>query len=106
MSDGDDRESPVDDDMEGRLADIERRAGAARERQKSAEPKPMLDTDVSRGLGTGLSAAYAIIGLPLVGAGVGWLIDRAVGTTFIVVIGVVGGLVGGIFHAVQLSNRL
>ena len=32
-----------------------------------------------RQLGIGLSIAYAILGLPLVGAGIGWLIDRATG---------------------------
>ena len=105
MSDGDEKDSPVDDDMESRLADLERRAGAARQKHKAAEPKPMLDVQSSRAMGTGLSAAYAIIGLPIVGAGVGWLIDRALGITLFVVIGVVGGLIGGMVHAVQLSNR-
>ena len=85
--------------------DIEARARAARKLQRQAAPQPTMDADSSKGLGIGLSAAYAIIGLPLVGAGVGWLIDRALGITAFVVVGVVGGLIGGIFHAIQLSNR-
>lgn len=105
MSDDEEQSSPVDDEMESRLLDIEQRADSARKKQKNAEPKPMMDVHNARDLGTGLSAAYAIIGLPLVGAGIGWLIDRAIGITLFVVIGVIGGLVGGMVHAVQLSNR-
>ena len=109
MSDADDPkrpDPPSEEDLDTRLARVRERAIKARQKQESQRPSELLDQDTSRGMGLGLSAAYAIIGLPLVGAGVGWLIDRGLGTTFVIAIGAVGGLIGGVWHAIQLTNRV
>jgi F0F1-type ATP synthase assembly protein I len=105
MSDGEFPEPPSDEELDARLAAQKERLDAARRKYEANKGSSQLDPKTSRGLGIGLSAAYAIIGLPLVGAGLGWLLDRALGTAFFVVVGVVAGLVGGMWHAVQLSNR-
>jgi F0F1-type ATP synthase assembly protein I len=59
----------------------------------------------ARGLGIGLTVAYTIVGLPLVGAGVGWLIDRSLGTSGAVAIGVVAGAALGMVMALMMLNR-
>jgi F0F1-type ATP synthase assembly protein I len=105
MSEDEFPEPPSEDEIDARLAVQKERLRKARQKHADLRGKDQLDPETSRGMGLGLSAAYAIIGLPLVGAGLGWLLDRAVGTTFFIIVGVVGGLVGGMFHAVQLSNR-
>ena len=57
-------------------------------------------------MGVGLAAAYAIIGLPLAGALLGWLGDNAAGTKNVfTMVGVLLGGIVGVMHAVRLSNR-
>ena len=96
---------PSELEIDDRLAEQKARLTRARRKHESSKAQSLLDPETSRGMGLGLAAAYGIIGLPLVGAGCGWLVDRALGTTFVVAIGVVLGLVGGMFYAIQLSNR-
>lgn len=96
---------PSEAGHDAKLRDIEERARAARSKQASVSSNTGLDAESSRSTGVGLTAAYGIIGLPLVGAGLGWLADRAMGTGFCIVAGVVLGLVGGMYYAVQISNR-
>lgn len=105
MSDGAFPDPPSDEEIDARLATNKQRLDQARKKHEATKGTGPLDPKTARGMGVGLSAAYAIIGLPLVGAGLGWLIDRALGTTFIIAILAVAGLIGGMFHAVQLSNR-
>lgn len=63
------------------------------------------ERDSSRGLGVGLTIAYMIIGLPLLGAGIGWLVDgRTGGTTWIGIGTVIGGVLG-VFAAISIMNR-
>ena len=112
MSNGDERDDdfdlpdpPTEDEIDAKLSAAKERLMKAQQRHEASKPQGPLDRETSRGMGHGLSAAYAIIGLPLVGAGLGWLADRALGTTFFIAAGAVLGLVGAMFHAVQLSNR-
>lgn len=66
-----------------KLADIERRASEARNRAATAGAIPDKDkkseSEDYRGLGFGLAVAYAIIGFPLLGAAIGWFVDRGTG---------------------------
>ena len=105
MSDDRLPDPPSDAEIEARLAANKERLRAARAKHEATKGAGPLDQETARGMGVGLSAAYAIIGLPLVGAGLGWLLDRALNTSFCIVVGVIAGLVFGMWHAVQLSNR-
>ncbi|MEQ1822812.1 MAG: hypothetical protein ABL949_09890 [Fimbriimonadaceae bacterium] len=61
--------------------------------------------DTGKGLGTGLVVAYAIMGFPLAGAGVGWLLNRATGGKDWVVLMMLAGFVGGIAFTISYVNR-
>lgn len=82
------------------------RARAA-EKAKEGEKRKLHESDgeAARGLGVGLSAAYAIIGCPLLGAGIGYLADQAIGGTAGVTIGTVVGAVAGMGLAIFMLNR-
>lgn len=108
-------EPPSDDEIERRLETMRARVSSA---GKSAFPEPpdfkvdrppMMrkrpeDEHGYRGLGIGLTAAYALVGMMILGFVVGWLIDGRVagtGTAF-------GGLLGtvlGIGFVLWLINR-
>lgn len=67
-------------DITDRLHQIERRASAYRAAQIEAGRKSdqvlKQDAESYRGLGMGLTIAYTILGFPMLGAGIGWLIER------------------------------
>jgi len=99
----------LNDEFNDRLEAIERRAKgekARRDAQKSQAVKQgaQIAKD-AKGLGAGLTIAYAIIGLPLAGAGIGWLLDRAGGGTLFVTVGTLLGAALGIAMALYLLNR-
>ena len=70
--------------LESRLKQIETSAQQARERHVKAmgasEREQQIRGESGYGLGVGLLVAYTIVGVPLGGALVGWLIDRGLGT--------------------------
>ncbi|MFN3682992.1 MAG: hypothetical protein ACK41F_03545 [Fimbriimonadaceae bacterium] len=72
---------PVLDDLERRMEALGRRAGEARsEHRRSAErSRPSLG-DSAHGVGYGLTIAYTILGLPMLGVLVGWILDQRSGT--------------------------
>ena len=73
----------ADDDLESKLNRMAEQASAGRmkaENREVGQKSEMLDRSSARGLGIGLTVAYAIIGVPVFGYGVGWLIDQARGT--------------------------
>ena len=93
---------PDVDDLELRT----RRARLSHDRAKGEEGGRLADdAKASKGLGIGLSIAYTLLGLPMVGLGVGFLLDRLLGTTAWKGIGTVAGAVGGIAFAVMILNR-
>ncbi len=75
----------IQDDFDERLGELEKRATASKakhERSKArVEAARASDRESAKGLGVGLSIAYVIIGMPLAGFGLGFLIDRQLGTT-------------------------
>jgi F0F1-type ATP synthase assembly protein I len=87
MTDGDAPKTPqpempdLDAELEARLAAFEAKARARREvhetEKAAARAEQAADAESVRGVGVGLSLAYTILGLPLAGFGVGWLLENA-----------------------------
>lgn len=63
------------------------------------------EQESSRGMGLGLSIAYTIIGLPVVMALIGWLIDQKLQTTFWKGSLAFLGMIIGVFYAVTVLNK-
>ncbi len=74
---------------------------------QSAEKKrqAMADVHVAKGLGLGLTVAYTIIGVPLAGLAVGWVIDHYAGTTTAKGIGMLIGAGIGMAMALFILKR-
>lgn len=84
--------------LDSRLLEIESRGARELGKRRAQEAKELKESlsggDMAKGTGVGVSVAYAIIGLPLVGYGLGWLADRGTDSN---VFGIVGFCVGGAF---------
>ena len=95
--------------IDRRLTDLERRAGAqkaTREARKEQEARRQAkDADAARGLGVGMTAAYAILGMPLLGAGLGWLVDQRLGTNVWLGLGMLAGATAGVGFALFVLQR-
>lgn len=95
--------------LEQRLAQFEDKAQAARSafhRTKSEkERQQQIDADSTKGLGIGMTVAYYIVGVPMMGAFLGWLIDRGTGGSLWIGIMTLIGSVIGITMAVSTINR-
>lgn len=63
------------------------------------------DSKASKGLGVGLAIAYTLLGLPMAGLGIGFLVDHLTGSNGWKGIGTVVGAVAGIAFAVMMLNR-
>ncbi len=102
-------EPAIDDDTDAKIARIELRARAARTRGNSSGAMPkqggQKDRDAYRGVGVGLTVAYTIIGVPLLGAAVGFLIDQSRGTSQWTGICTVAGAFLGVGFALFTLNR-
>lgn len=102
-------ELPKVPDFDDRLKDLEARADAAKNRRadKARTEKRRMESDAesNRGLGIGLTVAYAIIGVPLFGIGLGYLADNAAGTNIYRGVGALLGSIVGIAGAVIILNR-
>jgi F0F1-type ATP synthase assembly protein I len=98
-----------DDDLEAGLKRVESRAAEAKAAQEAlrseAERIGAADGDSARGLGVGLSIAYTIIGVPLLGVLVGWIVDSQLGTNVWKGLGMLIGAVIGIALAFVFLNR-
>ena len=93
------------DRLDGFHQKVDKIKASREEQEREKERKRKSEQDSSRGLGIGLTIAYIIIGLPLLGAGAGWLIDsRTGGSTWIGLGTVIGGVLG-VFAAISIMNR-
>lgn len=103
------REERRESEFDVRLRDLETRAEKARqdreEQVRQEERRRNTERDSAQGLGIGLSIAYTILGLPLLGAGIGWLVDRQLDATFWMGMGAFIGAAAGIFMAILMLNR-
>jgi F0F1-type ATP synthase assembly protein I len=98
-----------DDEMRRELEEIERKARTTKAQHRKNEAKIAADRRTSaedqRALGVGLNIAFAIVGLPLVGAGIGWLLNRQLGTPIWTGILSLAGATLGIVYAIYVLNR-
>jgi len=96
--------------LQDRLASIERRGNAAIEKRMAEERKIEAGSFSSGGLGKstgiGLSVAYALLGLPLVGYGLGWLVDRGTQSNVFQLVGFCVGGAAGIWFSVHQMKRM
>lgn len=90
--------------LEGFHQKVDRIKASREEQEREKERKRKLEQDSSRGLGIGLTIAYVIIGLPLLGAGIGWLADGRSGGTWTGIGTVIGGVLG-IVAAISIMSR-
>jgi F0F1-type ATP synthase assembly protein I len=99
----------VTEEFEDRLKAFEEKAGESARRRRAdqavKEEKFISDGKAAKGIGIGLTAAYAIMGTTMVGLGLGWLADRANGGNFWQGIGTIIGATAGVAFVVHLSNR-
>lgn len=100
----------IDDEFSERLKKLEDKARQQKlirdNRSHETNRKARDDAESAKGLGVGLSIAYTIIGLPLLGVGIGWFIDTRLGTQTYRSIGVLLGSVLGLVGAVVLLSRI
>lgn len=103
---------PITPEMEERLRLLEQRASQAKVKHDATrvpDPKTStFDRESTRGVGIGLSIAYAICGAPLVCMGIGYILDDMVGGggTLFRILGFLVGGIGGIAYAVKVSSRV
>lgn len=99
----------IDAEFEERMRKLEAKvqeSKAVRESEQREKKRQLAsDRESARGLGVGLSIAYTIIGLPLFGYGVGYLIDNATGGDAAKGIAMMIGAVAGIGMAFVILNR-
>jgi F0F1-type ATP synthase assembly protein I len=103
------RAAPPTPEYEARLRALEEKIDQAKTqraaKQRADERRLQSDSESHRGLGIGLTVAYTIIGLPLFGIGVGYLLDRSLGTQTYQGIGALVGSVLGVVGAIVVLNR-
>lgn len=104
----------VDDPMNdpefvARMKALDERSERIRQQrqEKATEKKRAIksDQESSRGLAVGLSIAYTIMGVPVAGFLIGWLIDNQLKSEMYKGIGVMAGAVAGISMALFILKR-
>ncbi|HRK22796.1 MAG TPA: hypothetical protein PLX06_13355 [Fimbriimonadaceae bacterium] len=99
----------LDREFEERIGEFDGRAKVTlhgRKKQLSQRQRESnRDGESARGLGAGITVAYAIIGFPLIGAGIGWLLATEESRQTAMGLGVVVGMVIGVTFGMILLNR-
>ena len=101
-----------DEEFEARMAalheKVDRIQSIRQAANRSEKKQQASDGKVAASMGIGLSIAYTIIGCPLAGYGIGYLIDMQMGTTTIrsyaAMVGIIIGM-GVAFVLIQKSNN-
>ena len=101
--------APDTDEFDASLKRLEAQVGQGKNR-RAAEAKAIADERAARGrdakgMGVGLTLAYVIVGVPLVGAFFGWLLDMALNTNIMKGLGALTGAVVGLGIAVVMMNK-
>lgn len=98
-----------EDPLDGRLREMEervRKTTASRDAASAHSDRiRTADRDSARGAGLGLSAAYALMGLPLMGAAIGYGLNRLTGGNAWLPIFTLAGMVAGIWFVSRLTDR-
>lgn len=99
----------IDEEFGERLKALEEKAKSVKEvrdnQNREKTRKLESDRETAKGLGLGLSIAYTIIGLPILGAVIGWFLDSRMGGQTFTSLGVLIGSVLGIVAAVFMISR-
>ena len=99
----------IDEEFGERLKALEEKAKTVKEvrdnQNREKTRKLESDRETAKGLGLGLSIAYTIIGLPILGAVIGWFLDSRMGGQTFTSLGVLIGSVLGIVAAVFMISR-
>lgn len=99
----------ADAEFAGKLKDLEERAAQSKSRretqakQKAKEDKS--SAEAAKGLGVGLTVAYAILGMPIAGLGIGWLIEKMGGPAGWQSGLILVGAVVGVVFAILVVNK-
>lgn len=101
--------APAAPDFEDKFAQLEakmERVKTQREAAQRTEQKKLASSaESSRGLGVGMSIAYTIIGVPLVGIAIGYAFDSSNGGNTGRSVGALLGSIIGVVGAVIMLNR-
>ncbi len=105
--------APELDDFDDRLRQLEEKAAKASgrlQKEKKEESRKMAsDSEAARGLGVGLSIAYTLIGLPMIGVAVGWWLDNRFHTeiwkSLLILIGSVAAIAYTVFTLNQQNSK-
>jgi F0F1-type ATP synthase assembly protein I len=99
---------PEIDDFDERLRKLEARADEIHSTRQSKRREirrlQHSERESAIGLGTGLSIAYTLIGMPLLGAAIGWFLEQR-GLRGSMALGVLIGAVVGLFAAFMMLGR-
>ncbi len=88
------------------LADSAKRTRQARSKHVGLDEKTIKSGVANaRATGMGLVIFYMIVGCPLAGAGIGYLLDKLLGTSFLMIALTVTGCVGGFGLAIPMMSR-
>lgn len=97
------------DEFDQRLDEISRKANDMKERRdaKIAEEQKetRLTQEANAGLGMGMTIAYTILGVPLLGALVGVALKQATGKEYWMAVMTLAGLVLGVLSAIFLIQK-
>jgi len=98
-----------DDEFEARMAalheKVDRIQSARLAANRTERKRQASDGKAAAGMGMGLSIAYTIIGCPIVGYGIGYLIDMQAGTTTMRSYAAMAGIVIGMGTALFLIKK-
>ena len=97
------------DDLDARLDALKAKSEAAiaqkQEQERQARKDVKSQQEASYGLGVGLSVSYTLIGMPVLGAVLGLILNKLTGGNAWTLIGVLGGFGLGLFWVVLVTNR-
>lgn len=96
-------EPPSDEEIRARLAESKSELEEAKAKYDEARDKP--EPGSAHSDAVGMSIAYAVLILPTVGAGAGWLIDRSLGGTLFTVLGLLAGGIAALVYAARAVRR-
>ena len=99
----------INDEFGTKMRALEERLQKIKEQREVSQSmelrKTQSESEDARGLGMGLSIAYTFIGMPLLGALLGWGLDNAFHTHFLLGICTIIGVAIGLAYAILVMNR-
>lgn len=99
-------EPPSQKEIEARLGRKKARFESSLQEHRRQEARRADSPTSQKGLSVGIAAAGALVVTPLVGIGVGYLLDIALNTALFRLLGALVGGIIGIWYVLRLSSRL